>query len=103
MNENNEDMFIMNKYEEYFKIKFISEDFIGETKYKNKKKKVNSSINFYYDKIEDDYIKNKDLIIENNFIIFVLNFDIIDNFATIPLLSLYITKDNFISDKDDLN
>ena len=102
-NENNEDIFIMNKYEEYFKIKFISEDFIGETKYKNKKKKVNSSINFYYDKIEDDYIKNKDFIIDNNFIIFVLNFDIIDNFATIPLLSLYITKDNFISDKDDLN
>ena len=101
LNENNEDIFIINKYEEYFKIKFISEDFIGETKYKNKKKNINSSINFYYDKIEDDYIKNKDLIIDDNFIIFILNFDIIDNFATIPLLSLYITKDNFISDKDD--
>ena len=89
----------MNKYKEFFNIKFISEDFIGETKMKNKKNKLNSSINFYYDKIEEDFKKNKDCIIDDNFIIFVLNFNIIDNFATIPLLSLYITKDNFISDK----
>ena len=101
LNENSDDMFIINKYEEYFKIKFISEDFIGEARNKNKKKKINSSINFYYDKIEEDSTQNKDCIIDNSFIIFILNFNIIDNFATIPLLSLYITKDNFISDKAD--
>ena len=101
LDENSDDMFIINKYEEYFKIKFISEDFIGEARNKNKKKKINSSINFYYDKIEEDSTQNKDCIIDNSFIIFILNFNIIDNFATIPLLSLYITKDNFISDKAD--
>ena len=95
INENNDDMFIMNKFEEFFMIKFISEDFIGGNK--NKKNKINSSINFYYDKIEEDLSKNKDCIINNNFIIFFLNFNIIDNFAPIPLLSLYITKENFLN------
>ena len=95
--ENNNDIYVMNNYDEFFNVKFISEDFIG--KYKNKKNKYkNSSINFYYDKIEDDYTNNKDCIIDDNFIIFILNFDVIDNFAAIPLISLYITKDNFISD-----
>ena len=97
INENNNDMFIMNKYEEFFLIKFISEDFIGRNK--NKKNKRTSSINFYYDKIEEDLTINKDRIIDNNFVIFFLNFDIIDNFAPIPLLSLYVTKENFINDK----
>ena len=89
-------MFIMNKYEEFFLIKFISEDFIGRNK--NKKNKRTSSINFYYDKIEEDLTINKDRIIDNNFVIFFLNFDIIDNFAPIPLLSLYVTKENLIND-----
>ena len=101
LNENKDDIFIMNKYEEFFKIKFISEDLIELNKNKNKKNKISSSINFYYDKIKEDFIQNKDCIIDNNFIIFFLNFDIIDNFAAIPLLSLYITKQNFISDKID--
>ena len=66
---------------------------------KIKKNKIkNSSINFYYDKIEEDYINNKDIIIDDNFIIFILNFDVIDNFAVIPLMSLYITKENFITE-----
>ena len=97
--ENNE-TYIINEYDEYFNIKFISEDFIGESmKSKNIKNKIkNSYTNFYFDKIEDDYINNKDCIIDDNFILFILNFDIIDNFAAIPLMSLYITKDNFISE-----
>ena len=99
--EENRDLYVIHNYDEYFSIKFISEDFIGESpKYKNKKDKnkfKNSSTNFYYDKIEEDYTNNKDCVIDDNFIIFILNFDIIDNFAAIPLLSLYITKDNFIS------
>ena len=94
---NNNDIFMINKIEEFFSIKFISEDFLGGNK--NKKNKINSSINFYYDKIEEDLSINKDCIIDNNFIIFFLNFNIIDNFAPIPLLSLYITKDNFLTDK----
>ena len=96
------DTYVINNYEEYFNIKFISEEFIGESKYKNKKNKnkvKNPSINFYFDKIEDDIINNKDSIIDDNFIIFILNFDIIDNFAAIPLMSLYVTQENFISEK----
>ena len=101
VDENNNDLFIINKYKEYFRIKFVSEEFIDDTKNKNKRNKKSSSTNFFYDKIEEDYINNKDCIIDNNFVIFVLNFDIIDNFAAIPLLSLYVTKDNFICDKID--
>ena len=97
--EENNETYIINEYEEYFNIKFISEEFIGQScKSKNKRNKY-SSINFYFNEIEDDYINNKDYIIDVNFIIFILNFDIIDNFAAIPLLSLYITKDNFISEE----
>lgn len=99
--EDNNDTYVIHNYDEYFSIKCLSEDFIGQsTKYKNKKDKnkyKNSSTNFYYDKIEEDYTNNKDCVIDDNFIIFILNFDIIDNFAAIPLLSLYITKENFIS------
>ena len=64
-----------------------------------KNKCKNSSTNFYFNEIENDYINNKECIIDDNFIIFILNFDVIDNFATIPIMSLYITKDNFIADE----
>ena len=96
--EGNNEEYIIKEYEESFNIKFISEDFIGQsTQNKNKKNKIKNSLtNFYYDKIEDDYINNRESIIDDNFIIFVLNFDIIDNFAVIPLMSLYITGENFI-------
>ena len=97
--DNNGEMYAINEYEESFKIRFISEEFIGaDTKCKKSKCK-NSSTNFYFNEIENDYINNKECIIDNNFIIFILNFDVIDNFATIPLMSLYITKDNFITDE----
>ena len=56
-------------------------------------------MNFYYDKIEEDYINNRESFIDDNFIIFVINFEVISKIATIPLISLYITKDKFISDK----
>lgn len=89
-NEENKDKFIINNYNEYCKIQFISEDLI-------EKNNGNNEMNFYYDKIEEDYVNKKECFIDNNFIIFVLNFDVIDNIAAIPLISLYITKNNFIS------
>ena len=88
--EENKDKFIINNYNEYCKIQFISEDLI-------EKNNRNNEMNFYYDKIEEDYVNKKECFIDNNFIIFVLNFDVIDNIAAIPLISLYITKNNFIS------
>ena len=96
--EGNNEEYVINEYEEFFNIKFISEDFIGQSNKYKKNKIKNSLINFYYDKIEEDYINDRECLIDDNFIIFVLNFDVIDNFAVIPLMSLYITKDNFISE-----
>ena len=87
-----EEKYIMTNYDEYFKIKFFSEDLYYESN-----NKINSNNNFYFDKIEEDYIKDKDCIIDDNFIIFIINFDVIENIAVIPLMSLYITKDNFLS------
>ena len=77
----------------------ISEEFIGNDAKCKQNKHKNSSINFYYNEIENDYINNKDCILDDNFIIFILNFDIIDNLAAIPLMSLYITKENFLTDE----
>ena len=94
-NTNNEEInnkYIIGNYNENCKIQFISEDLI-------EKSKKNDEMNFYYDKIEEDYINNKESFIDDNFIIFVINVEVITNIATIPLISLYITKDNFISDK----
>jgi hypothetical protein len=90
-NEENKDKFIINNYNEYCKIQFISEDLI-------EKNNRNNQMNFYYDKVEEDYMNKKECFIDNSFIIFILNFDIIDNIAVIPLISLFINKNNFISD-----
>ena len=84
--------YIIGNYNENCKIQFISEDLL-------EKSKMNDEMNFYYDKIEEDYINNRESIIDDNFIIFVINYEVISKIATIPLISLYITKDKFISDK----
>ena len=88
----NDEKYIISNYDEYLKIKLFSEDYYYENN------NINTKSNFYFDNIEDDFINNKDCIIDDNFIIFVVNFDFIENIAVIPLISLYITKDNFISD-----
>ena len=97
--DNNGEMYAINEYEESFKMRLISEEFLGVDTQCKKSKCKNSSTNFYFNEIENDYINNKECIIDDNFIIFILNFDVIDNFATIPIMSLYITKDNFIADE----
>ena len=88
----NLDKFIINNYNEYCKIQFISEDLV------EKYNRNNIGVNFYYDKIEEEYTNNKETFIDNDFIIFIINFDVIDNIAAIPLISLYVSKNNFISD-----
>ena len=88
----NDEKYIISKYDEYIKIKFFSEDCYYENN------KINTKSNFYFDNIEDDFNNNKDCFIDDNFIIFVVNFDFIENIAVIPLISLYITKNNFISE-----
>jgi len=88
----NDEKYIISNYDEYFKIKFFSEDCYCENN------NINTKSNFYFDNIEDDFLNNKECFIDDNFIIFVVNFDFIENIAVIPLISLYITKDNFISE-----
>ena len=90
--ESNDEKYIISNYDEFFKIKFFSEDYYYENN------NINTKSNFYFDNIEDDFNNNKDCFIDDNFIIFVVNFDFIENIAVIPLISLYITKDNFISE-----
>ena len=56
-------------------------------------------MSFDYDLINENDI-NKDNFIKDNFLLVVLNLNIIDDLRSLPLLALYITKDNFILDKN---
>ena len=96
--QNEGEEYAIKQIDEYFDIKFLNEDLIevGDNNKINKK----YDINFYYDKIEEDIANQKECFIDDEFVIFVLNFNIIDNFAVIPLLSLYVTKENFVTKKD---
>ena len=53
-------------------------------------------MNFEYDLIKDEDI-NKENFIEDNFLLVILNLNVVENMRALPLLTLYITKDNFIS------
>ena len=96
-NQNEGEEYAIKEIDEYFDVKVLNEDLIevGDNK-------INKGydINFYYDKIEEDTANQKECFIDDEFVIFVLNFNIIDNFAVIPLLSLYVTKEDFITKKD---
>ena len=89
-------------FEEYYNIKYFTEELMIIKNNKNNNKNIihdNISINFNYDLINEDDI-NKDNFINNNFLLVILNLNIIEDLRALPLLMLYITKDNFISDKN---
>ena len=89
-------------FEDYYNVKYLTEELIIRKNSKNKKIKDNSgnlSMSFDYDLINENDI-NKDNFIKDNFLLVVLNLNIIDDLRSLPLLALYITKDNFILDKN---
>ena len=81
---------IINYFEEKYNIEFLTEDIIIRNN-----NKLNN--NFEYDLIEDDVKNNKINIIDDDFVIFVLDFDVIEQIEIIPVMSINVKKENFIS------
>ena len=99
-NINQENKLNLYCFEDYYNVKYFTEELIIRKKNKNKKNKNgNLSMSFDYDLINENDI-NKDNFIKDNFLLVVLNLNIIDDLRSLPLLALYITKDNFILDKN---
>ena len=84
-------------YEDYYNIKFFTEELSMNKNIKNNKIKSNNFINVYfdYDIINDEQI-NQPTFIKNDFLLIVFDLNIMEQLRDFPLLSFFITKDNFI-------
>ena len=90
-NANEEAKNVINSFNEEYKIEFLTEELIAR---KNKK----NSNNFEFNIIEDEMKDKKDYLIDDEFILFILDSDVIDNIGIIPVISIDIDKNNFITD-----
>ena len=88
---NKEEKDIISDYIEKCNIEFLTEENIL-------KKNCKKNNNFEYDLIDDDIKNNKVYIINDDFMIFVLDFDVIEQIEIMPILSIKLKKENFISD-----
>ena len=86
-------------FEDYYNVKYLTEELMTSKNNKNKKSKNyngNIGMNFDYDLIKEIDV-NKENFIQENFLLVILNLNIIEDLRALPLLTLYVTKDNFIS------
>ena len=89
-NSNENEKNVINSFNEECKIEFLTEEIIAK---KNKK----TSNNFEFN-ITEEEIKNKsEYLIDDEFILFILDWDIIDKIGIIPLMSIDVHKNNFIT------
>ena len=84
-------------YEDYYNVKFFTEELsINRNINKNKIRKNDCiKMNFNYDLINDEII-NQNTFIKNNFLLIAFDLNIMEHIRDFPLMTLYVTKDNFI-------
>ena len=63
------------------------------------KKNKNINMNFEYDLINEKDV-GKETFIKDDFLLVILNLNVIESLGSLPLLTLYIKKDNFISEQN---
>jgi len=99
-NANNEKKYNLNCFEDYYNIKYLTEELMSVKNNKNVKKNKNyngnASMNFDYDLIKGIDVDEPNFI-DDSFLLVILNLNIIEKLRALPLLTLYVTKDNFIS------
>ena len=89
-------------FEDYYNIKNLTEELMVIKNNKKTKKNVdhnnwnNICMNFDYDLITETDA-NKANFIKDNFLLIILNLNVVDTLRALPLLTVYVTKDNFIS------
>ena len=84
-------------YEDYYNIKFLSEELtVNKNMKKNGIRKTEYvKMNFEYDLIEENDIKQNNFI-KDDFLLIVFDFNIMEQLRDFPLLTLFVSKDNFI-------
>ena len=92
--ENQKEENVIRDINEECKIEFIPEDLIIR---RNNK----ISNNFEFNIVGDEIKNRRDSIINDEFMIFILDIDMIDNIGIIPLMSIHVHKENFIPDSFD--
>ena len=92
--ENQKEENVLRDINEECKIEFIPEDLIIR---RNNK----ISNNFEFNIVGDEIKNRRDSIINDEFMIFILDIDMIDNIGIIPLMSIHVHKENFIPDSFD--
>ena len=82
---------ILKDLNEEYKIEFLSEELI-------ERKNNRISNNFEFDIIGEKIKNGVDYIINDEFMIFILDSDAIDNIGIIPIMSIDVHKENYITD-----
>ena len=100
-NINNDKKPSLYSFEDYYNIKYLNEELIAIKNNNNLKKNKrhnndNICMNFDYDLVTENDA-NKQNFIKSDFMLVVLNLNVTDVLRALPLLTLYVTKDNFIS------
>ena len=84
---------VINSFNEEYKIEFLTEELIAK-----KSKQINNNFEF---NITEEEIKNKnEYLIDDEFMIFILDDDVISRIGIIPIMTINVFKNNFISDND---
>ena len=91
-NSDEDDKNVINSFNEDCKIEFLTEEIIAK---KNKK----TSNNFEFNITEEEIKDKNEYLIDDEFIMFILDSDIIDKIGIIPVMSIDVHKNNFITDE----
>ena len=94
---NNENKYNLYCFEDYYNVKYLTEE-LKINKNREKDNNKNVSTNFVFDMVKEEEI-NKQNFIGDDFLLVILNLNVTEDLRALPLLTLYITKDNFISDQ----
>ena len=90
-NENTEEENAINGFSEVCKVEFLPEEIIAK---KNNKKSNNFEFNIVGNEMKD----RRDYLINDEFMIFILDLNMMEKIGIIPLMSIDVHKENFISD-----
>ena len=88
-NSKGDEINVINSFNGDYKMEFLTEELIAK---KNKKNIDNFEFN-----ISKEELKNENLI-DDEFVIIILDSNVIDKIGIIPAISIYVHKNNFISD-----
>jgi len=82
---------VINSFNGIYKIDFLTEELIAKRNKKN-------NYNFEFDISEEELKNKKENLIDDDFVIIILDSNVMNKIGIIPAISIYIHKNYFISD-----